>query len=49
MLRVKTFPGERQHTRLLTPGRETRTDQSTDTTIVQLDEPQILLGLQEYG
>lgn len=28
-----------QHTHLLTPGREPRTEQSTDTTKIQLDEP----------
>jgi hypothetical protein len=34
----KTFPGEMQHTHLLTPHRKLVTDQITDTTEVQLGE-----------
>ena len=35
----KTFPGEMQHTCLITPDRDPTTDQSTDTTDVQPGEP----------
>ena len=40
----KTLPGKMQHTHLLTPDREPTTDQSTDTTKVQLGEPVSFVG-----
>lgn len=40
----KTFPGEMQQTRLLAPDREPMTDQSLDTTKVQLGEPMSFIG-----
>ena len=45
MLCYKVFPEERQHTYLLTTDRKPTTDQSIDTTKVQLGESIVLLGL----
>lgn len=42
---VKTFPEGTEHTHILTPDRILMTDQSTNTTEVQLCESYILLGL----
>ena len=44
----KTFPGEIQRTNLPTPDRKPMTDQSMDTTKVQLGKPLTLIGVT-YG
>ena len=44
MLCDETFPGEMQHTCLLTPDREPQKDQSIDTTKVQFGEPMDFTG-----
>lgn len=42
---IKCFPGEIKNTHLLTPRRELKIDQSTDTTKAQLGEPMCFLGV----
>lgn len=44
-LRDKTFPGEIQHTQLISPDRKPTTDPCTSNTKVQLGQPGALLGL----
>lgn len=41
----KTSPEEMQHTHLLIPDREARTDQSTNTNKVQPGEPMSFIGV----
>lgn len=45
MLVTELFLGELQHTNLLTPDKDPTTDQSMDTTQVQMVNQQVLLGL----
>ena len=40
-----TFLGETQYAHLLTPDRESATNQSMDTTLIQLDEPMSFIGV----
>lgn len=45
MFCVKTFPGEIQHTGVLTPDRKPTTDKRTDKTKVQSSEPMSFIGV----